>query len=243
MTKDLTKTQLDAIAQLQKAFPRKTLAEIVRGPLAQHVQPKEKWANLKQHRLVDTEPANLGSCVMCLYLDGPRNEVMIVIGERPDPKNPERTLYNGSGGGFGNLMKDEQPADMAAREWGEENKRPNGRKLFSLDPAKMKLIDIGEGVDYRSAANGGLPTGFWMHSIWLDQTQKKIVKLHAANMEDEAYRKACYARTKFETKRMRVMRLEDAAAINMAEFAHPHECKAIRHLQKLNQAGLLVPAA
>ena len=91
---------------LRRAAPKYALQKIITGPLADYAfGPKAPWSNMER-RLVDTMPANVGACVMCVYLDGPAQEAWILVGERPDPKNPGQFLYNGSGGGFANLKLD-----------------------------------------------------------------------------------------------------------------------------------------
>lgn len=231
-----------AFGILHLVYPGLNKKQLVEGPIAERAFGKlPPWSTLAHHQVVDTQKADVGACVMCLYLDGPHNDVMIVLGERPDPKNPDNGLYNGSGGGFGVLTDREQPADMAAREWSEENRKLDDKPLFLLKPDKMRQIDIGEGVDYRNFNKGrGAPVAYVMHYIWLDDAQKMVVKRHAENMADETYRQTCMKHTRDETKRVQVMKLEDAAGLAMESFAHPHELKAVRKLLAIHKAGQLL---
>lgn len=256
MTYKFTAEQLAAIAGVQAAFPEiDDPRELVEGPLAQWaLGDLPPWSNLARHQLTGAQTANVGAAVMCLYLDGPHREPWIYLGQRPHPKLAGLSLYNGSGGGFGNLRltdrerarladdfsiitkaAGEQPPESAAREWAEENRTPDNKPLFLLKPADLKLIDINEGIDYSATT----PTAYSMFYTFLSAAQKQIVKAHAAGMEDEAYRAACMQHSGNETSRARLLPLMDAAAINFDEFAYPHELKAIRRLNAMHQGGEL----
>ena len=102
------------------------------------------------------------------------------------------------------------------------------------------MIESDEGIDDAAMAKGGFPTAYSMFYTVLNDAQAAAANAHAASMNDDAYRAACAKCTGNETSRVRVMRLAEAAKLPMESFSYPHEAKAIRTLQSMQQSGKLV---
>ena len=224
------------MAELTNSFPALNARQIVAGPLAEFAYGRlPNYSNLTTHNVTNVATAMVGSFVVCYTAEPVTREPMVILVKRGD-KGPNGEDRFGVPGGYTNLdfikgstysavsSFGEQPAEGAVRELREEIVNAAGDPILDIDPARLRIIK--GGINYNK---GRLSTQYNGHAVELTAAELVDVKRHIDRLHDDpVYRQTAQAKSDGETADVMLLRLQDAANMNMNQFTHQHEFMTLK---------------